>query len=93
MNVALTIISALIVIGWLILMLWSWFTPSPPSTTKESDPESDREIGYLVGLLGGSIETAAHVRYAISRLEEDLGRKATLHEKATAVGVTLGSGG
>lgn len=87
------IIAAVIAIGWIGVMIWSWFRPSPPPTTPSSeDAERDRAIGFMVGMLGGSIEAAAQVRYTISRLEEELGRKATIHEIATAVGVKLGSG-
>jgi hypothetical protein len=80
----------MLVVGWLGVCVWSWLKPALPDA-QDDDPERDRQIAVIVGLLGGTIETAAHARYAISRLEEDLGRKATLHEIATAMGVTLGS--
>lgn len=87
-----SILGLAILIGWLGVCVWSWSSPStkaPPSTPQE---DRDRAIGFIIGALGGTVEAAAEVRYAISRLEEDLGRPATAHEIATAVGVTLGSG-
>jgi hypothetical protein len=73
----------LLVAGWLVLMVWSWFKPSPRQTPEQ---ERDYQIGVMIGTLGGGIEQAAQARYAISRLEEQLGRKATLHEIGIAIG-------
>lgn len=89
MNLILPILGAVLVIGWLVLMFWSWLSPAKPAAESAQDGEHDRQIGMLIGMLGGGIEEAAQARYAISRLEEDLGRRATLHEMATAIGVTL----
>jgi hypothetical protein len=91
MNEIGSSIGLLLVLGWLGICVWSWLTPSPKSTTSAGDAEHDRQIGHIIGMLGGSIEEAAQARYTISRLEEDLGRRATRHEMAIAVGVTLGS--
>jgi hypothetical protein len=46
----------------------------------------------MIGSLGVGVEEAAVARYAISRLEEDLGRQATLHEIAIAIGATNATG-
>ena len=77
------ILGIIILVGWLGIMLWSWFTPTPPRTP---DQERDYQVGVMIGALGGGIEEAAHARYAIGRLEEQLGRKATLHEIGIAIG-------
>ena len=77
------IFGILLVAGWLVLMVWSWFKPTPPRTPGQ---ERDYQIGVMIGALGGGIEQAAQARYAISRLEEQLGRKATLHEIGIAIG-------
>jgi hypothetical protein len=84
-------IGAGFIIGWIGLTVWSWFSKTksgPPS----AEAERDRMIGQLVGMMGGDVQAAAQVRYAISRLEEELGRPPTLHEVAVAVGITLGPG-
>jgi hypothetical protein len=80
------IIGALLLLAWLGFSVWSWFQPTPKLTESQ---EHDRQIGYVVGLLGGSIEDAAVARYAIQRLEEQLGRRATLHEMGVAIGVSV----
>ena len=87
------IIGTLFVPGWLCVCVWSWLKPSPsaPAPQSDDDGERDRQIGFIVGMMGGTVEAAAQVRYSISRLEEDLCRKATMQEIATAVGVKLGS--
>ena len=84
-------IGLILVVGWLGVCVWSWFQPAPPESASPGDEERDRSIGFITGALGGDVTAAATVRYAISRLEEDLGRQATAREIATAVGVTLGS--
>jgi hypothetical protein len=84
----ITILGLLLLIAWLSLMVWSWFSPTPPPT---ADQERDRAIGAMIGSLGGDIESAVIARYTISRLEESLGRKATLHEIAVAIGASIAS--
>lgn len=76
---------------WGIFTVYSWFSPSPKQSLP-SDSERDRQIGLLIGSLGGGIEEAAVARYAISRLEEDLGRQATLQEITIAIGATYATG-
>lgn len=84
-----TIIGIVILLGWLGVCVWSWFKPAPPAQDAGDEAERDQQIGFIIGMMGGTVEAAAQVRYAISRLEEQLGRKATLREIATAVGVKL----
>lgn len=79
-------IGLILVVGWLGFAVWSWFQPETPSPASAEDTERDRQIGAMIGALGGGVEEAAIARYAISRLEEDLGRKATLHEIGIAIG-------
>jgi hypothetical protein len=80
------IIAAVLLLGWLGFSVWSWFQPTPKLSESQ---EHDRQIGYVVGLLGGSIEDAVTARYAIQRLEEDLGRRATMQEMGVAIGVSI----
>ncbi len=91
METLTTLIGGLLLLSWLGLCLWSWLSPAPPEKSCPEQAERDRQIGLMIGSLGGSIEQAAQARYAISRLEENLGRRATLHEIATAIGVTISS--
>lgn len=91
MNNFGTIIGTVILLGWLGVCLWSWLKPAPPAQDAGDEADRDRQIGFIIGMMGGTVEAAAQVRYAISRLEEQLGRKATVREIATAVGVKLGT--
>ena len=92
MNSIGSFIGIVLFVGWLGMCIWSWMKPVPTTNADSCDAERDRQIGLIIGMLGGTVEAAAQVRYAISRLEEDLGRKVTLQEIAVATGVKLGLG-
>ena len=79
------ILGAIVVLGLLGIAVWSLLKPAPQRTPEQ---ERDYQIGVMIGSLGGGIEEAVQARYAISRLKEQLGRKATLHEIAVAIGAT-----
>ena len=81
-------IGLILLLGWLGFAVWSWFQPAEPEHSSSEDADRERAIGAMIGALGGGVEEAAIARYAISRLEEDLGRKATLHEIAIAIGAS-----
>jgi hypothetical protein len=51
------------------------------------DPNDSRTIGNLIGLTGGTIADAAVVRFALERFEKTNGRKATVRDMATIVGM------
>ena len=51
------------------------------------DPENSYQIGYLMGLTGGTITDAAVVRYALERFEQTHGYKPTLRDAALIVGM------
>jgi hypothetical protein len=54
------------------------------------DKERDYRIGVALGAMGYDIQYAAVVRYALSRFEEEKGRKATEQELATLIGTAIG---
>jgi hypothetical protein len=56
----------------------------------EADKERDYRIGVAMGAMGYDIQYAAAVRYALSRFEEEKGRKATEQELATLIGTAIG---
>jgi hypothetical protein len=56
----------------------------------EVDKERDYRIGVAMGAMGYDIQYAAVVRYALSRFEEEKGRKATEQELATLIGTAVG---
>jgi hypothetical protein len=55
------------------------------------DKDRDYRIGVALGAVGYDTEYAAVVRYALSRFEEEKGRKATEQELATLIGATIGA--
>jgi hypothetical protein len=54
------------------------------------DKDRDYRIGVALSAMGYDIKYAAVVRYALSRFEEEKGRKATEQELATLIGTALG---
>jgi hypothetical protein len=56
----------------------------------EADKERDYRIGVAMGAMGYDIQYAAAVRYALSRFEEEKGRKATEQELMTLIGTAIG---
>ncbi len=85
MDLLLKILGILLLLWWGWTMVKSWRQP----VIQDADTERERQIGILIGSLGGDLQDAVHARYAISRLEESLGRKATLHEIAVAIGASV----
>ena len=63
----------------------------PLDPAEEAKALRDREIGIIVGMLGGDIAMAAQVRYAVERLEAQTGRIATPHEVGIAAGMVTRS--
>jgi hypothetical protein len=63
-----------------------------PITDERSPVDKDRDyrIGVALGAMGYDIKYAAVVRYALSRFEEEKGRKATEQELATLIGTAIG---
>ena len=82
---------ASLVFGWLILS-----NASPPEARVASmddliDPKNAYQIGYLVGMTGGSVADVAVVRFALERFEQAHGYKPTLRDAALVVGLMSAS--
>jgi type II secretory pathway component PulJ len=56
----------------------------------EADKERDYRIAVAMGAMGHDIKYAAAVRYALTRFEEEKGRRATEQELATLIGTAVG---
>jgi hypothetical protein len=84
-----------IVIGIAALGFFVWlFIPS--SSQKHGgdgeliDPSDSRQIGMLIGLMGGGVADAAVARFALERFEQIHGRKATTKDVGIVVGLMSG---
>lgn len=51
------------------------------------DPDNSYQIGYLIGMTGGTVTDAAVVRYALQRFEQTHGYKPTLRDAALVIGL------
>ena len=78
-------VAALAVFFWLLIGK----TPSPGEDVV-IDPNDSRQMGTLMGLMGGRITDAAVAQYALRRFEEVHGRKATMRDAAVVVGMMRG---
>lgn len=54
------------------------------------DPSDSRQIGMLIGSMGGGIGDAALAQFALKRFEEIHGRKATTKDAGIVVGLMSG---
>lgn len=51
------------------------------------DPSNSYQIGLILGMTGGTVKEAAIVRFALQRFEEQHGRKATMRDVGTVIGL------
>jgi len=51
------------------------------------DPSNSYPIGLIVGMTGWAVMDAAIVRFALQRFEEQHGRKATMRDVGTVIGL------
>ena len=51
------------------------------------DPHNSYQLGFLMGMTGGTITDAAVVRYALERFEKTHGYKPTLRDAALVIGL------
>jgi phosphotransferase system glucose/maltose/N-acetylglucosamine-specific IIC component len=78
-------------LGVFVWLLW----PTTPSTKPAVDAKGDeildasnsRQIGFLIGMMGGDVADAAVARFALQRFEEIHGRKATTRDVGIVVGL------
>jgi hypothetical protein len=82
-----------IVVGVGALAVFLWLVSGAKiSTTGEMliDPNDARQMGTLIGLMGGTVADAAVAQFALRRFEEIHGRKATVKEMGIVVGIMKG---
>lgn len=90
MSLALQILAGLAVCG---LFLWMMVTSQNSSTGRIMslddliEPENAYQIGYLIGLTGGTILDVSVVRHALQRFEQTQGYQPTLRDAALIVGL------
>ncbi len=88
MNMVISLLILVAIVGFVIWGNLPKRGPQAPIDPIEAAKEArDREIGFIVGMLGGDIAEAARVRYAVERLEAQTGRIATPHEVGIAAGI------
>ena len=80
-------LGASLVFGWLILLNASPSEARVASLDDLIDPKNAYQIGYLVGMAGGSVADVSVVRLALERFEQAQGYKPTLRDAAVVVGL------
>jgi len=80
-------IGSCLILGWLMFSNTSRSEPCVASQDDVIDPSNSYQIGFLVGMTGGSVTDASVVRYAVERFEQMHGYKATLRDAAVVVGL------
>jgi hypothetical protein len=87
-----------VIVGVVAVAFFVWLvipepaSPSSRRTTNEAkaeliDPSDSRQIGMLMGMMGGSVSDAAVARFALQRFEEIHGRKATTQDAGIVAGL------
>jgi hypothetical protein len=54
------------------------------------DPSDARQIGFLIGMMGGGVADAAVARFALERFQQIHGRKATTRDAGIVAGLISG---
>jgi len=80
-------IGSCVILGW--LMFHQTSTPEAHVASHDDviDPNNSYQVGFLIGLTGGTVTDASMVRYALERFEQTHGYKPTLRDAATIVGL------
>ena len=86
LQIVLGIASCLIA-GWLLFSNTSKMEPCVASQDDVIDPSNSYQVGFLIGMTGGTVADASVVRYALERFEQTHGYKATLRDAAVIVGL------
>ena len=76
-------------VGWLLTGSASAAGPRSRSESDVLDADNPADLGYLIGLLGGTIADAAVAQFALRRFEETHGRKATVRESGELIGLMM----
>ena len=80
-------VGSLAAFGWLV---FSGARSSEAPVTSQDDVidlRNSYQIGFLMGMTGGTVTDAAVIRHALERFEHSYGYKATLRDAATVVGL------
>ena len=80
-------IGSCLMMGWLVFSNASKSEPCVASQDDVIDPRNSYQIGFLVGMTGGTVTDASVVSYALERFERTHGYKATLRDAAALVGL------
>ena len=84
-----TVIGVLFLIGFVGFLVYAYWPREYQGdiwqVRQPEEAEEARVLGFMAGLLGGSIEHAILARYALDRFEKQHGRKATMHDMAVVV--------
>jgi hypothetical protein len=90
MNVVSQIVAGLLFLLYVVFMVSSWFDKSSADDTagqEEITIDNPAQIGVLVGLMGGTMADAAIVQSALLRFEQTHGRKPTMQDAGSVVGL------
>lgn len=91
MEQLLTILLGIVALA---VFLWLMWPSGTTVSTKEGgddnrilDPSDPQQVSFLIGLTGGQITDAAVAVYALQRFEATHGRKPTMRDVGTVVGM------
>lgn len=90
MNPLLAVFLGAAAVGLFVWLMIPRSSAGPRADDELIDPSDSRQIGLLVGLVGGGIADAAVARYALERFEKIHGRKATTRDIGVVVGIMRG---
>jgi hypothetical protein len=81
------LILSVIAIGAVVLFVWFMAGKKSAAEDVEIDPTDSRQIGMLIGMMGGDARDAAVARFALVQFEAQYGRKATVRDMAIVAGM------
>jgi hypothetical protein len=90
MNTIFAIVIGIAALGFLVWLLIPSSSKKHGGDGELIDPSDPRQIGVLIGLMGGGVADAAVARFALERFEQIHGRKATTKDVGIVVGLMSG---
>ena len=78
---------ACVCFGWLIINQSTASEARVSSQDDQIEPNNSYQVGYLMGMSGGTVADASVVRHALTRFEQTHGYKPTLRDAAEVVGL------
>ena len=79
-----------IVIGIAAVAAFVWLLIGSKKSSESQlliDPNDPRQIGTLIGMMGGSVADGALAQFALRRFEQEHGRKATVKDMGIVAGM------